>query len=215
MIARPGATGSCSQFIVTCADYEGAGVKSQQWTAPSGRQITDWAAPDKELGARDTEESAAGNAEGKGHHAALTAARSPDRPLPRPARRRLAGLLPGCGGRSGPSAGSAAAAATAAGGAKRGLTSLTDPCYVLRHAVRRPPWPRCTSRSTTSRSSYDHVILVLKGVSPSVLRADRRAARRERGGQDDDAGRRFQPAARRAARPKGNDRVQGQAARPG
>ena len=62
---------------------------------------------------------------------------------------------------------------------------------------------------------YDHVILVLKGVSLEVPEGQhRRAARRQRRRQDHDAEGDLEPAARRARRRhQGHDRVQGQARR--
>ena len=63
---------------------------------------------------------------------------------------------------------------------------------------------------------YDHVILVLRGVSLEVPgRPDRRAARRQRRRQDDDAEGDLQPAARRARRRhQGPDPVRRRAHRP-
>jgi branched-chain amino acid transport system ATP-binding protein len=58
---------------------------------------------------------------------------------------------------------------------------------------------------------YDHVILVLKGVSLKCRGQDRRPAGRQRRGQDHHAEGDLQPAARRARRRhQGLDRVQGQ-----
>ena len=63
---------------------------------------------------------------------------------------------------------------------------------------------------------YDHVILVLKGVSLEVPRGqDRRLARRQRRGQDDDAEGDLESALRRArSGDQGHDRAQGRAHRP-
>ena len=79
---------------------------------------------------------------------------------------------------------------------------------------------RSASRPTTARVNnieviYNHVILVLKGVSLAVPRGRHRgAARRQRRRQDDDAEGDLQPAARRARRGhQGLDRVRRRARR--
>ena len=78
-----------------------------------------------------------------------------------------------------------------------------------RHATRRSARPRALLAVNNIEVIYDHVILVLKGVSLTVPEGPHRgAARRERRRQDHDAEGDLEPAARRARRrDEGLDRV--------
>ena len=158
-IKELGAAGLFPPIKTSCADHEGSGmVKFQQWDGNGFKQVTPFMAGDREMVRKMVEDTAAKYATEK-------------KITPRDcAQGRLTPKHDSC-------CEVAACAASAAAPPAAG------------HAESMSAPPHATPAAYLSVNNieviYDHVILVLKGVSLEVPRGrDRRAARRQRRGQD-------------------------------
>ena len=190
---------------LACQDHQGADIaRVQQWDGKEWKIISDYYKADqtildpmvKERGQvrRGEEDHAARLLQGELSQVAAEAASAPSQRAARRRPRKLPDLL------------RAVAVGRSSGGRRCSVSADESPWHC------RTPQPRTATDFLSVNNIeviYDHVILVLKGVSLAVPQGrHRRAARRQRRRQDHDAEGDLQPAARRARRgDQGLDRV--------